>query len=76
MNRLLVLLLVYDLEKYELHMVLRVLLTTLSIVANINISGGSDGNFLMSTIMFGATFLLIYVFAKRYVHMRFKQHEE
>jgi prepilin signal peptidase PulO-like enzyme (type II secretory pathway) len=75
-NRLLILLLVYDLQKYELHMVLRVLLTTLSIVANINISGGSDWNFLMSTLMFGGTFLLIYLFAKRYVHMRFKKHEE
>jgi len=76
MNRLLVLLLVYDLQKYELHMVLRILLTTLGIVANINISGGSDGNFLISTIMFWVTFLLIYLFAKRYVHMRFKKHEE
>lgn len=75
-NRLLILLLVYDLQTYELHMVIRVLLTALWIVANINISGGSDGNFLMSTIIFGVTFLLIYLFAKRYVHMRFKKHEE
>ncbi|MCX6825111.1 MAG: prepilin peptidase [candidate division SR1 bacterium] len=76
MNRLLILLLVYDLQKYELHMTLRVLLTALSIVANINISGGSDGNFLMSAIMFGVTFLVIYLFAKRYVKMRFKKNEE
>ncbi|MCX6823622.1 MAG: prepilin peptidase [candidate division SR1 bacterium] len=76
MNRFLILLLVYDLQTYELHMVLRILLTTLGVVANINISGGSDGNFLMSTIMFGMTFFLIYVFAKRYVQMRFKKHEE
>ena len=76
MNRLLILLLVYDLQTYELHMVLRILLTTLGIVANINISGGSDGNFLISTIIFWVTFLLIYLFAKRYVHMRFKQREE
>jgi len=76
MNRCLMLLLIYDLQTYELHMVIRVLLMTLGIVANINISGGSDGNFLMSTIMFGVTFLLIYVFAKRYVKMRFWKHEE
>jgi hypothetical protein len=48
----------------------------LGIVANVNISGGSDGNFLMSTVMFGVAFLAIYLFAKRYVHMRFKKHEE
>jgi len=76
MNRFLILLLIYDLWKYELHMVIRVLLTALGIVANINISGGSDGNFLMSAIMFGIVFLLIYLFAKRYVKMRFKKHEE
>jgi len=76
MNRFLILLLIYDLQKYELHMVIRILLTALGIVANINISGGSDWNFLISTIIFGVTFLLIYVFAKRYVHMRFKKHEE
>ncbi|MEI6672221.1 MAG: hypothetical protein WCL02_02420 [bacterium] len=57
-------------------MMIRVLLTALGIVANINISGGSDGNFLMSAIMFGITFLLIYFFAKRYVKMRFNIHEE
>ncbi|MFA6256443.1 MAG: prepilin peptidase [Candidatus Absconditabacterales bacterium] len=76
MNRFLILLLIYDLQKYELHMVIRVLLTTLGILANINISGGNDGNFLMSTIIFGVTFLLIYFFAKRYVKMRFKKNEE
>lgn len=76
MNRLLILLLIYDLWKYELHMILRVLLMALGIVANINISGGSDGNALMSAIMFGVMFLLIYLFAKRYVKMRFKKHEE
>ena len=76
MNRFFILLLVYDLQKYELHMILRVLLTALGIVANINISGGSDGNALMSAIMFGVVFLLIYLFAKRYVRMRFKKNEE
>lgn len=75
-NRFFILLLVYDLQKYELHMVIRVLLMTAWIVANINVSGGSDGNFLMSAIMFGVTFLLIYFFAKRYVKMRFNTHEE
>ncbi len=76
MNRFFVLLLVYDLQKYELHMILRVLLMALGIVANINISGGSDWNALMSAIMFGVIFLFFYLFAKRYVHMRFKKHEE
>lgn len=75
-NWFLILLLVYDLQKYELHMVIRVLLTALGIVANINISWGSDWNALMSAIMFGVIFLLIYLFARRYVHMRFKKHEE
>ena len=76
MNRLLILLLIYDLQKYELHMVIRILLTALGIVANINISGENDWNALMSTIIFGVTFLLIYFFAKRYVKMRFKKNEE
>jgi prepilin signal peptidase PulO-like enzyme (type II secretory pathway) len=76
MNRFLILLLIYDLQKYELHMVLRVLFMALGIVANINVSGGNDWNALMSAIMFGVTFLLIYFFAKRYVHMRFKKNEE
>jgi hypothetical protein len=55
-NWLLVILLVYDLQKYELHMIARILLLTLGTIANINLSGGSDGNFLMSTLMFGVTF--------------------
>ena len=75
-NRLLILLLIYDLKKYELHMIIRVLLTAVGIVANINMSWGNDWNLLMSTVIFGVTFLLIYFFAKRYVHMRFKKHEE
>ncbi len=75
-NRLLILLLIYDLWKYELHMIARILLMTIWIVANINISGGNDWNFLMSTIMFGVTFSLIYLFAKRYVKIRFKKNVE
>ena len=76
MNRLLVLLLIYDLKEYELHIIVRILLMTLWILANILVSGWNDWNFLMSTIIFGVTFLLIYFFAKRYVKMRFKKHEE
>ena len=72
MNRFLILLLVYDLQKYELHMIARILLMTLWILANINVSWGNDWNFLMSTIIFWVTFSLIYLFAKRYVKMRFK----
>lgn len=76
MNRLLILLLVYDLQKYELHIIIWILLTALAIVANINVSWGSDGNFLMSAIMFGTIFFLIYLFAKRYMKIRFKKNEE
>ena len=76
MNRFLILLLIYDLKKYELHMIVRILLMTLWILTNINVSGGNDWNLLMSTIIFGVTFLLIYFFAKRYVKMRFKKNEE
>lgn len=75
-NWLLVILLVYDLQKYELHMIVWIVLMTLWILANIFISGGNDGNALISTVIFGGTFLLIYFFAKRYVRMRFKKHEE
>jgi len=57
-------------------MIARIVLTALGIVANVNISGGNDGNFLISTVIFGVTFLAIYLFAKRYVQMRFKKHEE
>ncbi|MEI7919278.1 MAG: hypothetical protein WCH65_03600 [bacterium] len=45
-------------------------------MANILVSGGNDGNALISTVIFGGTFLLIYFFAKRYVRMRFDRHEE
>ncbi len=76
MNRFLILLLVYDLQKYELHMIVRILLMALWILANVNVSWGNDWNFLMSTIIFWVTFSLIYLFAKRYVKMRFKKHEE
>ena len=70
------LLLVYDLQTYELHMPVRIVLIAVSVVANINLSGGSDGNFLMSTVMFGGVFLVIYLFAKRYVRIRFGNHCE
>lgn len=75
-NWLLVILLVYDLQKYELHMIAWIALMTLWILADILISGGNDGNALISTVIFGGTFLLIYFFAKRYVRMRFKKQEE
>lgn len=57
-------------------MIVRILLLTLGIVANINLSGGSDGNFLISTVMFGGVFLLMYLFAKRYVSIRFHHRGE
>lgn len=75
-NWLLIILLIYDLQKYELHMIVRILLLTLGIVANINLSGGSDGNFLISTVMFGGVFLLMYLFAKWYVSIRFHHRGE
>lgn len=75
-NRLLLLLLVYDLRKYELHMIVWIVLMALGVVININISGGNDGNFLMSTMIFGVTFFLIYLFAKRYTKMRYKKNME
>ena len=76
MNRLLIILLVYDLRKYELHMIVWIVLMALGVVADINISGGNDGNFLMSTMIFGITFFLIYLFAKRYAKMRYKKNME
>lgn len=75
-NRLLILLLLYDIQKYELHMSVRYLVAIMGVVGNIILPNGNLWNALYSTILFTWAFLIIYFFAKRYVKIRFKEKKE
>lgn len=72
-NRLLLLLLVYDLQKYELHTIVRILLIVVWILTNIFLPEWNFVYALLSAIIFGVVFTAIYFFARRYTNMRFKQ---
>lgn len=75
-NRLLLLLLIYDIQKYELHMSTRTLLLTTVIVWNIIFPHGNLWNALFASVLFIGAFLFIYIFSKRYVKIRFKIKQE
>ena len=74
-NRLLILLLVYDLQKYELHMIARILLTIAWILANFLLTAWNLRYAFLTAVLFGGVFTGIYFFAKRYAKMRFNQTE-
>jgi len=74
-NRLLILLLVYDLQQYELHMIARTCLVVVWILANVFLPGWNLWYMFLSALLFGFVFTGIYFFAKRYAKMRFKQTE-
>lgn len=74
-NRLLILLLVYDLQKYELHMIARILLTIAWILANLLLTAWNLRYAFLTAVLFGGVFTGIYFFAKRYAKMRFNQTE-
>ena len=74
-NRLLILLLVYDLQKYELHMIVWILLVVVWILANLLAPGWNLWYAFLSALLFGGVFIWIYFFGKRYARMRFKQAE-
>lgn len=74
-NRLLILLLVYDLKTYELHMIVRMLLMAVWVWANIFLLGNIRNAF-FAVMLFGVVFMCIYFFAKRYAKMRFKKNME
>ena len=75
-NRLLVLLLVYDLLHYELHMIVRILLLIVWILANLFVPPWHIWHAMLSALLFGGVFTCIYFFAKRYAKMRFKKSME
>lgn len=75
-NRLLLLLLLYDIQKYELHMSIRTLLVATGVIGNILLPNWNIWNALFASIAFIGAFLLIYLFAKRYVKIRFKTKQE
>lgn len=75
-NRLLLLLLVYDIQKYELHMSTRTLLVATGVIGNLLLPNWNLWNALFASIAFIGVFLLIYLFAKRYVKIRFKTKQE
>lgn len=72
-NRLLLLLLVYDLQTYELHMPIWIFLALVWIVANIFLPQWNLRYAFLSALVFGGLFTAIYFFARRYAKMRFKQ---
>ena len=72
-NWLLILLLVYDLLEYELHMTIRILLVVVWILMNIFVPEWDIVHALLSAVLFGVVFMGIYFFAKRYAKMRFKK---
>lgn len=72
-NRLLVLLLVYDLRKYELHMPIWWLLVVTWILATLFIPEWNLRYAFLSGIVFGLLFTAIYFFARRYTKIRFKK---
>ncbi len=74
-NQLLVLLLVYDMKEYELHIVGWLLLATVGILANIFLPVGNLRYAFLTTLLFGWFFTCIYFFGKRYANMRFNQPE-
>lgn len=75
-NRLLLLVLIYDIQTYELHMTTRSLLSIVWAIGNLFLPNNNIWNALFSTIFFTWTFLLIYFFAKRYVKIRFHKKKE
>lgn len=75
-NRAFLLLLIYDIKTYELHMSTRYLLVWLGIIWNIVLPNSNLWNALFSTLLYTWIFLAIYLFAKIYVKMRFKQKGE
>ncbi len=74
-NRLLMMLLIYDLKEGVLHMTSRVLLVIVGICRNIFLPGGNRWYAVLSALLFGSVFTWIYFFAKRYAKMRFNQPE-
>lgn len=74
-NRLLILLFIYDLQTYELHMIVWYLLLIVWILANLFVPWWKLRYALVSTIFFGGAFVGVYFFGKRYAKMRFKQKE-
>jgi len=74
-NRLLILLFVYDLKEYELHMIGRILLALVWILANLFLPGGNLRYALRMALLFGWFFTGIFFFGKRYAKMRFNQPE-
>ncbi len=75
-NRLLILLLIYDLQTYELHMIAWILLMIVWILANVFAPGWNIRFAFLSALLFSGIFLCIYLFAKRYAKLRFKKDME
>lgn len=75
-NRLLLLLLIYDIQKYELHITTRTILLTTGVIWNILLPYWNLWNALFASIAFVGAFLLIYICSKQYVKIRFKIKQE
>lgn len=75
-NRLFFLLLIYDIQTYELHMPTWILLVVTGVLGNIFLANSNLWNAVFASVIFIWMFLLIYFLAKQYVRIRFKQNRE
>lgn len=72
-NRLLLLLLIYDVLHYELHSPIWMILVVFGVWGNIFLPEMNLWHAVFSSIWFVGTFILLYLFAKRYVWLRRKK---
>ncbi len=75
-NWLLLLLIIYDIQRYELHMPIRIGLVTLGILGNFLMPWAHLLYALFASILFVGGFLLIYLLAQLYVKIKYKQQWE
>ncbi|MFA5748121.1 MAG: prepilin peptidase [Candidatus Absconditabacterales bacterium] len=75
-NRLLLLLLVYDIQNYELNLPIRTILTCFSIIFHAIIGNQNILTIIFSTFIFTLIFWLIYTFSKYYLKIKYQKKSE
>ena len=76
MNRLLLMLIIYDFQKFELHMPIRIKAVLISLIAQFFGRFGDYQRAFLGSLIFCGVFLGIYSLAKRYVKKKYKQDTE
>lgn len=75
-NRLLLLLIIYDLQKYELHVPLRIITVAVSLISQFVFRVGNYGQAFYFSLLMGGICFLIYRWAKRYVKKHYQKDQE